>query len=347
MLIYFGLLVLLALAVSLAWLWSLAQDYRGKARYAVWQKKPYERLFLRTPDACFESLPDYPFAPNYVLLNGLRMHYVDEGPRDAPPVLMLHGEPSWSYLYRKMIPVVAAAGYRVIAPDLIGFGRSDKLLLQADYSYQFHADMIAGFIRALDLNGITLVCQDWGGLIGLRVAVENEGRFARIVAANTALPGRAPRGRFPPHSPKAGSGRERLMAFLAWMLYSQLKPNLRCGDVLQMGTYSRLSPEVVAAYNAPFPTPEYLAAVRKFPRIVASEWASNAKVWERLAQWEKPFLTAFSDKDPIMRGGERLFQRVVPGAQGMPHATVHGGGHFLQEDCGEELAKRVVDLLAR
>jgi haloalkane dehalogenase len=314
-----------------------ALDWRGKARYAAYRNSGGQRPFVRTPDERFGNLPGYPFAPHYVEIDGLRMHYVDEGPREGRPVLMLHGEPSWSYLYRKMIPPVAAAGYRVIAPDLIGFGRSDKLTRMDDYSYQMHVDMVAAFIEALDLHDVTLFCQDWGSLIGLRVAAENEARFTAIMAGNAALPGSAPRGRFAPVTPRPKVKRGRLAAFLVWLLYSQLKP-MRPGDVLQLATVSKLPPEVVAAYNAPFPDVRYTVGARKFPRIVASQLPENSRAWEKLAQWNKPFVTCFSDKDPIMRGGERLFQRVIPGAQGQPHVTIQRAGHFLQEDKGEELA---------
>ena len=288
---------------------------------------------LRTPDERFVGLPAYAFAPHYVELDGgVRMHYVDEGPRDGQVVLMLHGEPSWSYLYRKMVPVVTAAGLRAVAPDLVGFGRSDKPASQDDYTYQTHVDWMAAFVERTGLRGITLVCQDWGGLIGLRVAAEHPERFARIVAANTFLP----TGDHPPGE-----------AFLRWQTFSQTAPELPIGAIVRGGCRTALPPEVIAAYDAPFPDERYKAGARVFPRLVptrpddpASE--ANRRAWEVLKRWEKPFLTAFSDGDPITRGGDRAFQAMVPGAAGQPHTTIAGGGHFLQEDRGEELAQAVV-----
>jgi haloalkane dehalogenase len=292
---------------------------------------------LRTPDERFAKLPGYAFAPHYVDLDGLRMHYVDEGPRDAPPVLMLHGEPSWCFLYRKMIPILVAAGHRVIAPDLIGFGRSDKPTNRADYTYATHVGWVASFIEKLDLEDTALVCQDWGGLIGLRVAAENEQRFASIVAANTFLP----------------TGDQKTPeAFFHWRQFSQDVPELPIGGILTKGCATELSPEVIAAYEAPFPDERYKAGARQFPMLVPTspnDPASDANraAWGVLHQWSKPFLTAFSDQDPITRGGDRFLQRSIPGAAGQAHTTIEGGGHFLQEDRGEVLARVVVGFLAR
>ena len=291
---------------------------------------------LRTPDERFENLPGYSFEPHYVDVDGLRMHYVDEGPRDAAPVLLLHGEPSWSYLYRKMIPVIVEAGSRAIAPDLIGFGRSDKPANREDYTYQAYVDWTASFVEQLDLRDITLVAQDWGGLIGLRIATEHSDRFARIVAANTMLP----TGDQPPGE-----------AFLRWQKFSQTAPEFDVGRILQGATVTTLPDDVVAAYDAPFPDDTYKAAARQFPVLVPTSpddpaAAANRRAWEVLEQWEKPFLTAFSDSDPIMRGGDRIFQSRVPGTKGQPHTTITGAGHFLQEDKGEELARVVADFIA-
>jgi len=291
---------------------------------------------LRTPDERFTGLPGYAFEPHYVEVDGLRVHYVDEGPASAEPVLMLHGEPSWSYLYRKMIPIITAAGHRAVAPDLVGFGRSDKPSQREDYTYQRHVDWMRGVLAALDLRHITLVCQDWGGLIGLRLVAEHGERFARVVAANTGLPtGDTPMGE----------------AFLAWQRYSQTTPRFHVGGIVKGGCVSELSSEVIAAYNAPFPDDRYKAGARQFPLLVPTSpddpsAVPNRKAWEVLARWEKPFLTAFSDSDPIMRGGERIFQRIIPGTKGQPHTTIVGAGHFLQEDKGEELAWVVVDFIA-
>ncbi len=292
---------------------------------------------IRTPDERFKNLPGYDFAPHYVEVAGLRMHYIDEGPKDGEVVLLLHGEPSWSYLYRKMIPIITAAGYRAIAPDFIGFGRSDKLVKPEDYSYQFHVDTLRAFVRALNLKNITLVCQDWGGLIGLRVAAENSERFARVVAANTGLP----TGDMPMSD-----------AFKQWQQYSQSVPELPVGNIVKGGCRTPLPPEVVAAYDAPFPDNRYKAGARIFPKLVPTQpddpaAPANRKAWEVFSKWTKPFLTAFSDGDAITRGGERIFQQRVPGAKDQPHTIIAGAGHFLQEDKGEELARVVVEFIKR
>ncbi len=298
---------------------------------------------LRTPDERFASLPDFPFAPQYVEVpsgegrGDLRVHYLDEGPRDAPVVLCLHGEPSWSFLYRKMIPVLTAAGLRCVVPDLIGFGRSDKPTARDDYTYARHVEwMRTALFDALDLRDITLVGQDWGGLIGLRLVGEHPERFARVVAANTFLPtGDRPAGE----------------AFLNWRRFSQEVEDFDVGVIVGMGSTSEFTPEVTAAYNAPFPDDSFKAGARQFPTLVpispddpASD--ANRRAWETLRAFDKPFLTAFSDKDPIMRGGDAAFQRAVPGCAGQPHTTIEGGGHFLQEDRGEQLAQVVVRWLA-
>ena len=288
---------------------------------------------LRTPDERFVNLPGYPFAPHYAEVEGVRIHYVDEGPAGAAPMLLLHGEPSWSYLYRKMIPPLVAAGHRAVAPDLVGFGRSDKPAQREDYTYQRHVDWMAGFLAALDLRGVTLVCQDWGGLIGLRLVAEHEERFARVVAANTFLPtGDIPTGR----------------AFLRWQRFSQESPDFRPGGIVKGGCATELAPEVIAAYDAPFPDDRYMAGARQFPMLVPTTPEDpaaepNRAAWQVLGHWSKPFLTAFSDGDPITRGADKLLQEAIPGAQGQPHTIITGAGHFLQEDKGEELARVVVD----
>jgi len=291
---------------------------------------------LRTPEDSFRQLPGYPFVPHYLDLGGLRVHYVDEGPRQSAPVLLLHGEPSWSYLYRKMIPVLTAAGHRAVAPDFLGFGRSDKPVRREDYTYQRHVDWTRGVIEQLNLRGVTLVCQDWGGLIGLRLAAEHSDRFARLVAANTFLP----TGDMPPGD-----------AFLAWRKFSQETPEFPVGRIVQGGCVTSLAPEVVAAYDAPFPDDRYKAGARQFPALVPVSpddpaSAPNRKAWEVFHRWQKPFLTAFSDSDPITRGADNFLQQAIPGAQGQPHTTIAGAGHFLQEDKGEELARVIVDFIA-
>ena len=292
---------------------------------------------LRTPDERFESLPGYPFAPNYVDVEGsLRVHYVDEGPADSSPILLLHGEPSWSYLYRKMIPVLVGAGYRCIAPDLIGFGRSDKPARIDDYSYARHVAWMAEVLERLDLRGVTMFGQDWGGLIGLRLAAEHPDRFARIVAANTFLP--------------VG---DRPMADV-WYAFKErmtTAPDIHIGGMVASGCTTRLSPEIIAAYDAPFPDDSFKAGARAFPGLVPTTpddpaADANHAAWKVLRAWDKPFLTLFGDSDPITRGGDTYFQRVVPGCAGQPHATIEGAGHFLQEDKGEEVAGLIAALPA-
>jgi haloalkane dehalogenase len=317
---------------------------------------PYKEI-LRTPDSRFENLPDYPFSSNYAEIDGLRMHYVDEGPKNAPPVLLLHGEPSWSYLYRKMIPPLNDAGLRTIAPDLVGFGRSDKLANTKDYSYQMQVDIMTEFVKQLDLQNITLFCQDWGGLIGLRVLGEEPDRFARVVAANTGLPatrgmikGRLGYTMFKLQLMREGKVTAEELnekpSFLRWVAYSRTAPTLPVGDIVQSGTVTKLPPEVIRAYEAPFPDESYKAATRIMPSLVPSQLRENQRVWDEvLMKWEKPFLTAFSDRDPITAGNERLFQRLIPGAQNREHPTIKHAGHFLQEDKGEKLAQVILDFI--
>ncbi len=292
---------------------------------------------LRTPDERFANLPDYPFQPNYIEVDDteggtLRLHYVDEGAKDVPVVLMLHGEPTWSYLYRKMIPIVVKAGYRVIAPDLIGFGRSDKPSLRTDYTYQRHVDWIRALLTQLELKEITLVCQDWGGLIGLRLVAEQPEQFARVVAANTMLP----TGDFP-----LGE------TFFKWQKLSQDIPVFATANIIQGGCTIAMQPEVLAAYDAPFPDESYKEGARQFPMLVPATpddpaTPANRKAWESLMQFKKPFLTAFSDKDPITAAGAPVLRKLIPGCEGQTHITIENGGHFLQEDQGEKLAEVVV-----
>jgi len=292
---------------------------------------------LRTPDERFENLVDYDFAPNYVEVDGLRIHYVDEGPRDGEVVLMLHGEPSWSFLYRHMIPLFVRAGHRAVAPDLVGFGKSDKPADRNDYTYQRHVDWTRGWMMALDLQSITLICQDWGSLIGLRLVAEHAERFSRVVVGNGGLP--------------IGGG-EMPDAFMQWLEFSQNVSRLPIGRIVNMGTSSNLSPEITAGYKAPFPDESYKECARIFPALVpissddpASE--ANRRAWKVLRKFDKPFLTAFSDGDPVTRGGDKLFQKLIPGAAGQPHTTIEGAGHFLQEDKGPELAQVVIDFMAQ
>ena len=290
---------------------------------------------LRTPGDRFADLADYPYDPNYLMCGELRIHYVDQGNSDDETVLMLHGEPSWSYLYRKMIPIIANAGHRVIVPDLVGFGKSDKLANQEDYTYQRHVDWMADLVLKLDLKNITLFCQDWGGLIGLRIAAEHEDRFKRILAANTFLP--------------TGDYRSP-DAFIEWQQFSQKTPVFKVGEIIASACVSDISDDIRKAYDAPFPGEEYKAGARRFPMLVPikpDDPASNPnrKAWEVLKKWDKPFLTAFSDSDPITRGGDAYFHKLIPGTKGQAHTTIVGAGHFLQEDKGEELAELTVDFI--
>jgi len=267
---------------------------------------------------------------------GLRLHYLDEGDAKGPVILLLHGEPTWSYLYRKMIPVLAAAGFRVLAPDLIGFGKSDKWTEQKSYSYQKHIDWVTSFLIQLDLKAVTLFGQDWGGLIGLRLVAAMPERFAGIVASNTILP--TGQGVVPD-------------AFYQWRAYSQKSPDLNIGKVIRSGTVKPMPDEVAAAYDAPFPSEEYKAGARIFPTLVPveekdPEAIQNKKAWQALMQWEKPVLTVFGDADEIMKGAEKIFQKLMPGAKGQDHAMLHAG-HFIQEDVGEELARLVVAFIQK
>ena len=288
---------------------------------------------LRTPDERFEGLPGYDFEPHYAEVDGgLRVHYLDEGPAQGPIVLLMHGEPSWSFLYRHMIPVLTGAGLRCIAPDLVGFGRSDKPAARTDYTYAGHVEWMRELL--LDRVGIeraTLVGQDWGGLVGLRLVAEHPDRFDRVVVANTGLP--------------TGDGKPT-DAFLQWQKFSQEAEEFPIGGIISMGCRSKLTPEVVAGYDAPFPDDSYKAGARQFPVLVPTRpddpaAPANRAAWEVFDRWEKPFLTAFSDSDPITGGGEAPFQRRIPGAAAQEHATITGAGHFLQEDEGPQLARVV------
>ena len=297
---------------------------------------------LRTPDARFKNLKGFSFEPHYAEVpdgegGRLRIHYVDEGPRNAEPVLMMHGEPSWSFLYRKMIPIFLGAGYRAVAPDLVGFGRSDKPAHRSHYTYNRHVGWMEAWLEQVDLKGITLVCQDWGGLIGLRLLAAHPEQFARAVVANTGLP----------------TGDSPITeAFLQWRKFSVEVPEFNVGAIINMGTLSDLPEEILGAYNAPFPDETYKEGARIFPSLVPISpddpaVPANRLAWEVLSKFEKPLLTAFSDGDPITRGGEQNFQKRVPGAKGQPHTVIQGSGHFLQEDRGEEFARVVIDFMTK
>lgn len=288
---------------------------------------------LRTPDACFEALTDWPYAPRYTEVDGVQVHYIDEGPRDAPPVLLMHGEPDWCYLYRHMIPRLVAAGRRVVAPDLVGFGRSDKPAAAADHSYQRQVDWMHGWLQAVDLRHITLFCQDWGSLIGLRLAAEQAERFAAVVLSNGGLP----------------TGDERVPpVFRAWQLFARRSPWFPIGRIMQLGSGRRLSPEALAAYEAPFPSRAHRIATRVYPTFVPTRpddpsSAANRAAGAVFRRWDKPFVTCFSTGDPITRGAERPWIRAVPGAAGQDHSRVRGG-HFVQEDSPEALVQRILSV---
>jgi haloalkane dehalogenase len=292
---------------------------------------------LRTPEERFADLPDFGYPARYADAGGLRLAYVTAGPPDGEPVLLLHGEPSWSFLYRKVLPVLAAAGLRAIAPDLAGFGRSDKPADLGDHSYARHVEWIRALaFDRLDLRGVTLVGQDWGGLIGLRLVAEHPGRFARVVAANTGLP----------------TGDQPMPE--VWLRFREVvrtAPALSVSRLVQAGCQTTLPPAVLAAYDAPFPDESYLAGPRAMPGLVpttpddpASE--ANRAAWRQLTAWDKPFLVAFSDRDPITGAMGPVLRRAVPGAAGIEHPVLAGAGHFLQEDAGERLGALIARFVA-
>lgn len=294
---------------------------------------------LRTPDERFADLDGYPFSPNYVDVDdqdggSLRVHYLDEGPADGPVVLCMHGEPSWSYLYRKMIPPLVEAGMRVIAPDLVGFGKSDKPSEKSDYTYERHvAWMQEAIIDHLDLTDATFFGQDWGGLVGLRLVAENPDRFARVIIGNTGLPS----GDQPPSD-----------AFMQWQKFSQESPVFPIGFLLNSATITELSEAEVAAYDAPFPDETYKEGARIFPSLVPTSpddpaVPANKAAWEVFKAWEKPLICCFSDSDPVTAGGDKPFMALVPGAAGQPHVTIENAHHFFQEDAAPQLAQIVID----
>ncbi|HEV2450667.1 MAG TPA: haloalkane dehalogenase [Streptosporangiaceae bacterium] len=291
---------------------------------------------LRTPEDRFDGLPGFGFPPRYADAGGLRMGYVEAGPADGEPVLLLHGEPSWSFLYRRVMPVLADAGLRAIAPDLIGFGRSDKPAGIGDHSYARHVEWVRSFaFDALDLHGVTLVGQDWGGLIGLRLVAEHPARFARVVAANTGLP----------------TGDQRMPE--VWLRFREVvrtAPELDVPRLVQSGCQTTLDEAVLAAYQAPFPGQSFMAGPRAMPGLVPARpddpaAPANRAAWQRLTAWDKPFLVAFSDRDPITGGMAPILKTVIPGAAGIDHPVIEGAGHFLQEDAGERLGAAIAGFI--
>jgi haloalkane dehalogenase len=302
-------------------------------------------LVHRTPDDRFSGLPDYPFAPHYCQVTdaqcgALRMHYIDEGPRDAPVVLMLHGEPTWSYLYRKMIGPVASAGYRVIAPDHIGFGRSDKPKQRSVYSYQGYVDWLCQFIAALNLQRITLVCQDWGGPIGLRVLSEMPHRFNAVLATNTLLPNCE----VPPRGVADWPGKQ----IADWIDTCRNARDLPISEIVAGTCVQRPSADVLRAYDAPFPDASYKTAALQITCLIPIDSSmagieENRRAWNTLEKFTPPFLTAFSDNDPSTKAWEAIFRQRVPGAELQPHCEIKNAGHFVQEEKGEELAAVLID----
>ena len=297
----------------------------------------------RTPDERFEALPNFPFEPPYAEIDDgeggrLRVHYVDEGPRDGHTVLLLHGEPSWCFLYRHIIPQLVDGGCRVIAPDLVGFGKSDKPTEKSDYTYNRHVNwMQAAIIDHLGISDATFFGQDWGGLIGLRLVAENASRFARVVISNTGLP----------------TGDHPLTeAFMAWQHYSKTSPDFEIGRLINAATVRELLADEVAAYDAPFPDDSYKAGARIFPSLVPTApddptASANRAAWEIFDRWEKPFLCCFSDRDPVTRGGDRAFLSRVPGTAGQPHETIENAHHFVQEDSPNDVARIILHAIAQ
>ncbi len=292
---------------------------------------------LQTPESRFANLSGYPFAPHYADVcaddtPALRMHYVDEGPSDGPPIVLLHGEPTWSYLYRTMIPPLVEGGHRVLAPDLIGFGRSDKPTRIDDYTYLRHMQWVSSWFDALNLNDVTIFVQDWGSLIGLRLAAERPELVGRIVVANGGLPA----GQAPPN-----------FAFRAWRAFARHTPVFPAGRIVSFGTVTKVGAEVRAGYDAPFPDKRFQAGARAFPALVPTSpddpaAPANRAAWEALGRWDKPLLCVFGARDPILGKYDRILIDHVPGAAGQPHDRINGS-HFVQEDCGPVLAAKILD----
>lgn len=289
---------------------------------------------LKTPESAFSKIDDFPYSPQYVQVTDtvsseISMAYYQAGPKDGHTILLMHGEPTWAYLYRKMMPALAEAGFNVLVPDLIGFGRSDKPTRREDYSYARHVIWVKEWFNQVVKGPVTLFCQDWGGLLGLRLVADMPERFAGVMVSNTGLP----TGDQTPSD-----------AFIKWRRFSQDVPVFPTSSIIQGATVAELSQQTLDAYDAPFPEEEYKAGARIFPLLVPAssdnpEAQANRNAWERLKQYNAPFMTAFGDSDPVTAGGDRIFQKLIPGCQGIEHVTIKGGGHFIQEDKGEELAE--------
>jgi len=289
---------------------------------------------LRAPSHRFENLPDYPFQENFIEINELRVHYLDEGSGEI--ILCLHGEPTWSFLYRKFYPVLTPQ-YRVIAPDFIGFGKSDKPTRISDYNYSMHFDILTGFIQNLNISDITLVVHDWGGLLGLGVLGAYPEKFKRVVILNTGLP---------------VGDRPLPLVFKLWRMFAKYHPTLPVGSIVSAGCYKKTSKtrEIISAYKAPFPSRKYKAGTKAFPLMVPGKSTDLGveemlKAREVLAKWEKPALVMFSDKDPIMRGIDKFFRKLIPSAKEQENITIKNAGHFLQEDSGEEIARYILQFI--
>jgi haloalkane dehalogenase len=290
---------------------------------------------LQTPLKCFDKITDFPYSPNYQLLGKISIHYVDEGTNNDDTLLLMHGEPTWSYLYRHMISPLIEKGFRVVAPDLVGFGRSDKPASVEHHTYSNHVQWMTTWMKKVNLTNITLFCQDWGSLIGLRLAIENQERFKRIILSNGGLP--------------TGSGKPT-DAFLMWQNYARSSPDFDIGDVIQFGTVNDLSTDILENYKAPFPDETYKIAPRIMPSLVPTspndpEYKANKLAHQKFKQWTKPFLTAFSDSDPITKGTEKYWQKKIPGAQGRNHPIIKDAGHFVQEDKGLELVNVIIKFI--
>ena len=309
---------------------------------------------LRTPDDRFEDLKDYPFDPSYMEIDGLRIHYLDEGPKDADPIFLLHGEPTWSYLFRKMIPVFTAAGHRVIVPDMVGFGKSDKFISKYDYSYQHHIDVMKELVERLDLNEATFFGQDWGGLVGLRVVAEMPDRFARVVVSNTGMPsrggfmgwvfGQLMKLRVWWEGPVTLAELKADQQFLRWMAHSYYSDDMDIAAIISIFGELDLSEEEIRAYEAPYPNGQYKAGAHVFPYLIPTQLRENEEYWVNVFEkWKKPFLVAFGGEEKVTIAMKPFFMDRVPTAT---EVTLEGVGHFCQEEVGPQLAELMNDFIA-